>query len=28
VDAGRPYELKRGPNKVFEPILRRLRGRR
>jgi hypothetical protein len=28
VEAGRPYELKRGPNKVFDPILRRLRGRR
>ena len=24
-EQGRPYELKRGPNKVFEPILRRLR---
>ena len=25
VEAGRPYPLQRGPNKVFEPILRRLR---
>jgi len=25
VEQGRPYELKRGPNKLFEPILRRLR---
>jgi hypothetical protein len=24
-EQGRPYDLKRGPNKVFEPILRRLR---
>jgi Cellulase (glycosyl hydrolase family 5) len=24
VEAGKPYELKRGPNKVFEPIQRRL----
>jgi Cellulase (glycosyl hydrolase family 5) len=24
-EQGRPYELKRGPNKVFDPILRRLR---
>jgi hypothetical protein len=28
VEAGRPYELRRGPNKLFQPILRRLqRGR-
>jgi hypothetical protein len=25
VEQGRPYELKRGPNKLFEPILRRLK---
>jgi hypothetical protein len=25
VDQGKPYPLKRGPNKLFEPILRRLR---
>jgi len=24
IEAGKPYELKRGPNKVFEPIQRRL----
>jgi hypothetical protein len=25
LEQGRPYELKRGPNKLFDPILRRLR---
>ncbi|HEY6123972.1 MAG TPA: hypothetical protein VIV63_04925, partial [Steroidobacteraceae bacterium] len=25
-EKGLPYELKRGPNEAFEPILRRLRG--
>ena len=28
MERGQPYDLKRGPNKVFEPILRRLRGGR
>jgi hypothetical protein len=27
-DKGQPFELERGPNPVFEPILRRLRGAR
>ncbi len=26
IEQGKPYELKRGPNKLFDPILRRLRG--
>jgi hypothetical protein len=27
-EKGQPFELERGPNPVFEPILRRLRGAR